>query len=338
MHRWSHHDAIHVAPQVSDPQCRPCPDGSRKAGDTVMTQAATFAPVRDMGSLVAQMNAICDQQPYVTSWYMKDLVGGEDAHRAGDVPVPSASTRKTSIMMAALRAVRQGRLKLEQPIVYEARLNEGVMSGTFKYLTPGFTITLRDALVHMMVVSDNVCTRMVLERIGLDEVQEFCLSVGMRNTVHRTAVPNPQMLATHSLDEVTTTTPIDQGLLYEAILRGSQDPVAAALLGCSTDQCAFAIEVLSWQKLRTKIASLLPSDAKVANKGGTGKRGRMDGGIVFKDGAPLFILTAYTDQVPWEMPDGLPGYASAYNTIGRLARACWDTLGKGSVDPHRHRV
>lgn len=126
---------------------------------------------------------------------------------------------------------------------------------------------------------------------------------------------------------MTTITACDQGLLYELILRGIDDPAAAAKLGCSAEQCAFAIEVLSWQKLRTKIASQLPADTKVAHKGGTGKRGRMDGGIVFRDGKPLFILTAYTDQVPLAMSDGLPGYASVFTMMGRMARLCWDTIG-----------
>jgi len=280
-----------------------------------------------MDTLVAALNAICDAQPFVTSWYLKDLVSGRQADRGGHIPFPSASTRKTSIMMAVLRAVNQGRLNLEAPIVYEERLREGVMSGTFKFLTPGFTITLRDALVQMIVISDNVCTRMLLERISLVEINDFCRSVGMRDTMHRIAVPRPDMPPDHKLEEVTTISACDQGLLYDLILRGCTDPAAAAILGCTAEQCAFAIEVLSWQKLRTKIASQLPADAKVAHKGGTGKRGRMDGGIVFRHGVPLYILTCYTDQVPLQMPDGLPGYAAVFDAMGRMSRLCWEQLG-----------
>lgn len=282
-----------------------------------------------MQALIARLNAICDEQPYVTSWYVKNLVTGEQADRAGHVAFPSGSTRKVAIMMTVLRAVNQGRLDLNQPIVYEERLREGVVSGTFKYLTPGFSISLRDALVQMIIVSDNVCTRMVMERTSLAEINDFCRAAGMLDTVHRTSVPRPDMPVDHPLDEVTVVSACDQGLLYDSILRGSTDAGAAARLGCSSEQCAFAIEVLSWQKLRTKIASLLPADAKVAHKGGTGKRGRMDGGIVFRRGRPLFIVTGYTDQVPLDMPDGMPGYVSAFHTLGRLARACWD----GIADP-----
>ncbi|MFL9925623.1 serine hydrolase [Herbaspirillum lusitanum] len=280
-----------------------------------------------MKNLVARLNGICDEQPYVTAWYVKNLLTGEQADRGGHMAFPSGSTRKVSIMMTILRAVNQGRLDLNEPILYEERLREGVVSGTFKFLTPGFTISLRDALVQMIIISDNVCTRMVMERTSLDELNEFCRAIGMNDTVHRTSIPRPDMPADHRLEEVTVISASDQGLLYDLILRGCTDAAAAAKLGCTSDQCAFAIEVLSWQKLRTKIASLLPADTRIAHKGGTGKRGRMDGGIVFRYGKPLFIVTGYTDQVPLEMPDGMPGYVSAFNTLGRLARACWDDIG-----------
>ena len=46
----------------------------------------------------------------------------------------------------------------------------------------------------------------------------------------------------------------------------------------------------------------------------------MDAGIIFKDGAPLFILTAYTEHVPEALPDGTPGFTAAYELIGRMHR------------------
>jgi beta-lactamase class A len=50
----------------------------------------------------------------------------------------------------------------------------------------------------------------------------------------------------------------------------------------------------------------------------------MDAGIVYRDGEPLYILAAYTHDVPQVMPDGLPGPAASIQTIARLSRACWD--------------
>ena len=47
-----------------------------------------------MKELAARLDALCDALPFQTSWYLKDLVSGRRADRLGDVPVPSASTRK----------------------------------------------------------------------------------------------------------------------------------------------------------------------------------------------------------------------------------------------------
>jgi beta-lactamase class A len=75
------------------------------------------------------------------------------------------------------------------------------------------------------------------------------------------------------------------------------------------------------------LPSLLPLGTKVAHKTGTGVRGYMDAGIVYKGERPLFVLTAYTEHVPDALADGTPGFAAANQLIGRLARLSYDTLG-----------
>jgi beta-lactamase class A len=275
--------------------------------------------------LAARLDALCDALPFQTSWFLKDLETGERADRLGDVPVPSASTRKISILMAALKAVHDGKLALDQKVTIEAKYQDND-SGTFQHLTPGFSITFRDALVMMIIVSDNTCTGLVVDLVGLGEIQHFCESVGMTRTIHRFGIP-PRLGPDHALDQVTTTTPGDQGLLLELILRGAADPAVAARLGVTPALCRIALDILSWQKLKTRLPSQLPLGTKVAHKTGTGSRGYMDAGIVYKDDRPLFILTAYTEHVPAALPDGTPGFAAAAGLIGRMARVCWDALG-----------
>src|SRR5262245_23395059 len=278
-----------------------------------------------MQDLVKRLNEACDALPFQTSWYLKDLASGERADRRGDVPVPSASTRKISIMMAALAAVHAGKLSLDQRLTVEARYQDND-SGTFQHLTPGFWITLRDAMVMMIIVSDNTCTGMVADQVGLEGIQRYCVDVGMTGTVHRYGIP-PRLAADHSLQAVTTTTPNDQGLLLELILRGTTDAATARRLQCTPEMCRLGLDILSWQKLKTRLPSLLPLGTKVAHKTGTGARGYMDAGIIFKEERPLFILTAYTEHVPAALPDGMPGFAAAAQLIGRMARLTYDTLG-----------
>src|SRR5205823_13499164 len=133
-----------------------------------------------MRDVVERLDALCDAVPFHASWYLKDVATGARADRLGDVPVPSASTRKTSILMSALAAVHAGKLALDQKVTIEARYQDND-SGTFQFLTPGFWITLRDALVMMIIVSDNTCTGLVVDLVGLDNVQRYCDAVGMKS-------------------------------------------------------------------------------------------------------------------------------------------------------------
>ena len=279
-----------------------------------------------MKELAARLDALCDALPFQTSWYLKDLATGSRADRLGDVPVPSASTRKISIMMAALKAVHDGKLALDQKVVIDAKYQDND-SGTFQHLTPGFWITFRDALVMMIIVSDNTCTGLVVDLVGLGEIQRFCETVGMTRTIHRFGIP-PRLGPDHALDQVTTTTPNDQGVLLELILRGTTDPAVAARMGVTPALCRLGLDILSWQKLKARLPSQLPLGTKIAHKTGTGSRGFMDAGIVFQADRPLFILTAYTEHVPAALPDGTPGFTAANTLIGRMARVSWETLSR----------
>lgn len=281
---------------------------------------------RDAAATAAQLNALCDAQPFITRFSVKNLRTGETFDRGADEETPSASTRKTSIMMAALKAVHEGRLDLDESITYEARFAEEVASGMFRYLTPGIVISLRDAITGMMVLSDNVCTKMVFERLTLEEVDSYCKAIGMTGTHHRFLIPPLALSPDHALKSVTTTTAHDQVFLLQTILDAQTSPEAAARLGVSQELCAYALQTLKNQILRYAIPSRLPFGTTIAHKGGTGKRGRMSAGIVYRDGQPFYVIAAFTDEVAQEMADGTPGYTASLEIIGRLARICWDNF------------
>jgi beta-lactamase class A len=278
-----------------------------------------------LSTLVADLNKLCDELPFHTGWYLKALRTGETAHRHGHEVVPSASTRKIAIMMAALKAVNEGKLSLEQPVTIQARYQDND-SGCFQHLRPGFTIQLYDALVMMIIVSDNTCTGMVADLVGLDQINALCRSIGMQGTTHRYGIPPGGMAGYRPAEATNATTPADVGLLLELILQGTHDPAAAARLGCTPALCQLGLDILSWQKLRNRLPARLPHGTKVAHKTGTSAGNQNDVGIIYQGEQPLFILTAYTDQLPLELPDGTPGYTAAIQLIGRLSRLCYDAL------------
>lgn len=278
-----------------------------------------------MKRLVERLNETCDAQPFHTGWYLKNLKTGEEADRHGDVVVPSASTRKIAILMAAMKAVHDGRFTLDQPVEIQAKYQNN-NSGTFQHLTPGFTITFRDALVMMIIVSDNTCTGTVADMLGLDAINAFSQSAGMTRTTHRHGIPPGGLPRDHPVDATNTTTPSDVGRLLDLILQGTTDREVAERLGYTPELCQLGLDILSWQKLRQRLPALLPEGTKVAHKTGTGARNNNDAGIIFQGDEPLFIFSVYTENVPREMPDGLPGFGHASHYIARLCRMCWDEL------------
>ena len=107
---------------------------------------------------------------------------------------------------------------------------------------------------------------------------------------------------------------------------GTEDEAMAQKLGCTKLLCQLGLDILSAQKLKTRLPSLLPGGTKVAHKTGTGARNYNDAGIVYKGMEPSFILSVFTECVPDVLSDGTPGHAVASHLIGKLSRICYDRL------------
>jgi beta-lactamase class A len=278
-----------------------------------------------MDELAGLLNGLCDEQPFHTGWYLKDLRSGESADRSGRQVVPSASTRKIAILAAAMKMVNEGKLSLDEPVTVQARYQNNT-SGCFQHLQPGFSLPLRDHLTMMIIVSDNTCTGTVADMVGLDKVNAFCESAGMKGTTHRHIMPPDGLRRDHPVAATNATTPYDVGLLLDMLLQGARDARVAARLGSTPELCSLALDILSWQKFNDKLPFLLPQGTKVAHKTGTGLRNHNDAGIVYLEDTPLFILTVYTEHVPVALPDGTSGAFAAKHLIARLCRTAYDAL------------
>ena len=278
-----------------------------------------------MQELTDKLNALCDEQPFDTGWWLKDLRTGRTADRNGSKIYYSASTRKIAIMMAALKGVNEGRFTLDQPVEVLSEYQQ-TTSSPFGRVAPGFSMTFRDFLIMMIILSDNTCTGTVVDMVGLDYINAFCGSIGMVGTTHRQRTPPQDLEWDHPVEETNATTPGDVGVLLDMVVQGMSDADEAARLGVTTELCQLGMDILSWQYLTEKLPAFLPQGTKVANKTGHGPRTRNDAGVVFQGEEPLYVLSVYTDRVPVEMPDGLPGDAAANLHIARLSRACYDAL------------
>ncbi|GAA5068026.1 beta-lactamase class A [Thermocatellispora tengchongensis] len=270
-----------------------------------------------------RLNVLCSAQPFVTGWALVELRTGERASRAGARPFPAASTRKVAVLMTVLRAVHASALDLDATLVVDGRYRDQVFTGTLQHLDPGLTLSLRDALTLMIILSDNLATAHVIDLVGLDAVNDLCAAAGLTGTRHRHALI-PPLAPDHPVDATNVTTPDDQARLLELIARGAAGEDST--LGCPPHLCAFALDVLRRQQFRDALPALLPYGTEVAHKSGAGWRDVSDTGVIYTGGRPGYVLAVYTDEVPAVLPDGLPGAARARAHIADLSRACWEEL------------
>jgi beta-lactamase class A len=276
-----------------------------------------------MQELVNALNQLCDDQPFDTRWYFKNLKTGEEANRDGDVVVYSASTRKIMIMMAVLKEVNEGRLSLDDPFEIEAQYQNN-KSGCFRFLKPGFQVTLFDAITMMIIVSDNVCTGKIVDMLGTDALNEYSASIGMKNTTQRQNIPDPDLKPEEYPYQSNATSANDVGLLLDQMVKGTNDAEAAAKLGVTPELCELALEIMTWQQLG-KLDQMLPWEPRVACKTGWGPAHHHDAGVIYQGDDPIFIMTVYTEGVASNYPD-VSGKYLASNHVARLARTAWDVL------------
>ncbi len=276
-----------------------------------------------MQDLVDQLNKQCQMHSFRTLWHFKDLKTGQWAHSGGDTVIYSASVRKIVIMMAVMHEINKELMSLDDPFIVESKYQDNV-SGCFQHLRPGFRITLFDALSMMIMVSDNTCTASIVDMLGLNKLNDYTQRIGMASTTHRQNKPDLTLSPEEYVLQSNTTTANDVGHLLDQMVREASDGKAAESLGCTTELCSKALEILSWQKF-SRIRMMLPTDTKVASKTGRGSTQCHDAGVVYQDNQPLFILAVFTDNAPVNYPHASGWYVTA-NHIAQLARTCWNYM------------
>jgi beta-lactamase class A len=241
------------------------------------------------------------------------IVDLTDGHKyllhANDV-FPQASSIKICILAELYRQAQQGKLKLTDLYTVNAAdlvQDSDIMGG----LTPGVTqITLRDLATMMVAVSDNSATNVLIDRVGMDNVNAFLNAQGLRETRLRRKMMDIKA-AVEGRENVST--PNEMLNLLEALYRGH-------VLNKEMTEDFF--KVLSTHK-DSWIPRDLPDDLKIADKPGALEGVRNDSGVIFLDKRPyiLCVMTTYLRRER-EGEEAIGNISlAAWRMFDRLARA-----------------
>ncbi len=242
------------------------------------------------------------------------IVDLTDGHKyllhANDV-FPHVSSIKICVLAELYRQSQQGKLRLTDLYTVNAAdfvPDSDIMNG----LTPGVTrITLRDLATMMDAVSDNSATNVLIDRVGMENVNAFLSAQGLRDTRLRRKMMDLKAAAER---RENISTPNEMAKLLQALYRGD------ILDKQMTDDF---FKVLSTHK-QSFIPRNLPEDLKIANKPGELEGVRNDSGVIFVDKRP-YILCVMTTYLRRER-DG-------EEAIGNISLAAWrmfDRLARSS--------
>jgi beta-lactamase class A len=241
-----------------------------------------------------------------------DLTDQRAFYLNADAIYPTASTIKIAVLAELYRQHERGSgAKLGD--LYTVNAKDGVgTEGILQSMSAGVSrITNRDLALLMVSLSDNSATNVLIDRVGMDNVNSWLSQLGLERTRLRR-----HMLDVKAAQEgrENTSTPRELVTMLRAIHEGR-------VFGKATTEEFF--RMLSTQK-SSYIPRHLPADLMIANKPGNLDAVRNDAGIIFVPGRPFAIAVMTTFAT-----DGV----EAQESIGRIAQAAWsyfDRVGRSS--------
>ena len=122
-----------------------------------------------------------ESMPGNISFYYRNLATGEEfSYRDGE-KLMAASVIKLYVMAAAFARIADGRLDPEQMIV-TGRADFVPSCGAVAYLHEGLQVTVLDLITLMIIFSNNTATNILIDLIGIDEINEEIRRLGFRDT------------------------------------------------------------------------------------------------------------------------------------------------------------
>jgi beta-lactamase class A len=132
-------------------------------------------------SLVDQVKAIAAEHHGDVALFAENLKTHETVAISPDTPVQTASVIKLAILYEALEQVRSGKAHFEDKITL-TKEDQVQGSGVLLFFDAPLSLTLKDVLTMMVVMSDNSATNLVIDHLGIDNINARIAKLGLKDT------------------------------------------------------------------------------------------------------------------------------------------------------------
>lgn len=231
-------------------------------------------------------------------------VDGRSWSHQGDRRFIAASTIKVPVMIDLYRKVDAGDVALDELIAIGTERVPG--SGVLQHLRPVLELTIEELCTLMISISDNLATNLIVDRLGLDSINQVIVDLGMsRSHMGRRMLGRKAT----SADGENWVTPADLNRAMLAILTGT---------AASETSCEQMKTMLSRQDSARRVTRHAPEGSRWGSKPG------MLPGVINDAG---FIETDHDAVAISVCCEGFVDDHEAELAIADIARAALEDLG-----------
>lgn len=131
--------------------------------------------------LEARLEAMVATHRGKVAFYAVELNTGKIVSADADRPVQTASVIKLAILFEAMEQVRDGKARWDEKLTLAP--GDGVSgSGVLSFFDTPLTLTLKDVLTMIVIVSDNTATNLAIDRFGVDPINARIAWMGLKDT------------------------------------------------------------------------------------------------------------------------------------------------------------
>jgi beta-lactamase class A len=284
-------------------------------------------------ALEAKMHTLTAAHHGKVALYAEDFATGKTIALNADTPVATASVIKLTVLYEALEQIREGKAHFDDKLTL-THDDQVPGSGVLLFFDTPQTLTLKDVLTLMIIFSDNTATNLAIDHLGLKNIDDRIVSLGLKNTwlykkVYKPSVgPMPDDQKTFGLGKTTAR---EMASVMTRFVTCNLNPPGSTATVTPADHalCDAAMHMLKDQFYRNSIPRYLETmdttegESKIANKTGALDAVRNDVGVVFTKQGPIVISEfTYDNQDHSWTPDN-----EAEVVMAKLAKEIVDAWG-----------
>lgn len=209
------------------------------------------------------------------SFYANDFKGNIIDINANE-KFEAGSCIKVFILTELFRQIYKKRINSNDKLIY-TKENYVVGSGVLRAMDFGVELNIKNLAILMIIVSDNIAANILIDLLGIDNINNTCEDLGLNNTILHNKINFDKY------ECLGTTTPRNYGIIFEKLFRKEL---------WSKEISEQMIDIFKNQHYNTMLSRNLPQyylDSEdtgdeeliyIASKSGSMDTSRNDGGII----------------------------------------------------------